>query len=141
MIIRFLEDTFIRTAANTYGNPLGFVFKGAEVAVKQNPVEGEVIEDNRWWYCDDNGWYYWSGKAEIVQPLPAVSEAVIIPDLPKQESDPPQPTHLSDMEAPVFINKTALPRNESIPEGETRLVPLLEDLLLAEERFQRSLSS
>lgn len=141
MIIRFLEDTFIRTAANTYGNPLGFVFKGAEVAVKQNPVEGEVIEDNRWWYCDDNGWYYWSGKAEIVQPLPAVSEAVIIPDLPKQESDPPQPNHLSDMEAPVFINKTALPRNESIPEGETRLVPLLEDLLLAEERFQRSLSS
>lgn len=136
MKIRFLEDTFIRTGPNTNDNPLGFMLKGTELEVETSPVQGEAIEGKDLWYCDQHGWYYWSGKAEVADPVP---EAPITPELPKQEQAPPKEERLPEFEAPVFINKAALPRNESIPEGETRLVPLLEDLLMAEERFQADL--
>jgi len=139
MKIRFLEDTFIRNAPQTNNDPIGYILRSAQIDVEPTPVAGEAIENNRYWYCDKNGWYYWSGKVEVVEYQNPAPEVAPYEDTSKAMPEEPEPLPL--FEIPSFINSAALPKNERIPEGETRLVPLLEDLLLAEERFQAMLQA
>ncbi|MCO6493460.1 MAG: S8 family serine peptidase [Phaeodactylibacter sp.] len=140
MKIRFLEDTYIRSTPHTgLGLPLGTVFKGAEIEVEATPVEGEAIDGINLWFRDNKGWHYWSGRAVVVEPPkpPPKKEEQRQPEGPaaparagREEELPPPPS------IPAFIDEKALPANKPIPEGETRHVPVLEELMQAEKRFR-----
>lgn len=139
MKIRFLEDTYIRSAPHTgLGPPLGTVFKGTEIEVEATPVKGESIEDINLWFRDNKGWHYWSGRAVIVeQPAPPPEkEEKGPPEGPAAPARAGQEEELPPPSIPAFIDKKTLPANEKIPEGETRHVPGLDELMRAEERFQ-----
>ncbi len=83
MKICFLEDTYIRTAPDTGPETaVGIALQGAVIEVEPLPATGEEIAGNPYWYYDKNGWYYWSGRALVVEVGP-----------------PPQP----DVEAPEHV--------------------------------------
>jgi hypothetical protein len=129
MKIRFWEDTNIRNAPSTIsGSIIGVVRKGVEIEVAA-AVQGQVISGNDQWYCDKNGWYYWSGKAtEIKAPerdIPVAPGTIPLPSI--------------SVPLPVFPTAPPMSGDENIPEGETRLVPPIENLLMVEEGFQASM--
>lgn len=138
MKIRFLEDTYIRKMPRVENNqPVGTVFQGSEIEVEPDTVRGDPVQHTDRWYCDKNGWYYWSGKTEPVEEEPApppgdthggimIWPATTTPDsgdeIPPRDEIPPQANDDTGMSS------------ETIPEGETRLVPSLEELMAREER-------
>ncbi|MCB0583565.1 MAG: S8 family serine peptidase [Phaeodactylibacter sp.] len=145
MKIRFLEDTYIRSTPHTrLGTPIGTVFKGTEIEVEPTPVEGEAIDDINLWFRDKKGWHYWSGRAVVVElPGPPAekeekgpAESPAAPARAGQEEELPPPPSI-----PAFIDRKTEPANEKIPEGETRHVPGLEELMQAEARFQGGLET
>lgn len=145
MKIRFLEDTNIRNAPRLTGDPpVGVMFKGSEIEVEPDMARGDAVENNDRWYHDRNGWYYWSGRAESLEEEPApgntLGGALVWPS----SNPPPSSTVPSDS-----TNQSAVPvlpsppsssnddldtGDQTIPEGETRLVPSLEVLLEMERR-------
>jgi major intracellular serine protease len=138
MKIRFLEDTNIRKAPHLTGDPpIGVMYKGSEIEVEPNLAPGDAIQDIDRWYHDQNGWYYWSGRAETVaedQPAPTdetIGGVMVMPAQP--ETAHPVGSPAIPQVLPPLANDDALLSHEAIPPGETRLVPPLEVLLAAEE--------
>lgn len=67
MQIKFLENTYIRKSPKVDDSPVGVVYKGAVIDAEPVLVQGEEIDENDRWYCDKNGWYYWSGRTLIIR--------------------------------------------------------------------------
>lgn len=100
MKIRFTENTKIRQRHDDPQAPvLGIAYQNTTLDVHENLLEGFDIEGNNHWWQDKNGWYYWSGKTEVLQ-------------FDKDDALPP-----------VIAKPIALPVPDdqvSIPDGETR---------------------
>jgi subtilisin family serine protease len=80
MKIQFQEDTYIR---NNLGlpvtEPIGIVYKGAVLEVDDKYfIASFAINNNDRWYRDCNGWFYWSGGAELVPAEHAESAPVAV---------------------------------------------------------------
>ncbi len=153
MKIQFQEDTYIR---NNLGlpvtEPIGIVYKGAVLEVDDKYfIASFAINNNDRWYRDCNGWFYWSGGAEMVPAEPAESVPVAVQPVapgvlpatkpvlvqPVEPVAPPvfQPEPViakvpigqndpaQSTEPTVFLTKDKLPEGIVIPEGETRFVP------------------
>ena len=128
MKIRFLEDTYIRSAPSTVsGQKIGFMYQGSEIDVEPTPISGEAIEGNNLWYYDKKGWYYWSGRTETLE-------------VQGQDTTAWAWDAQASVSFPVIEAVPIVEGGERIPEGETRLAPPLENLLMAEEVFQALLN-
>lgn len=126
MKIRFLEDTYIRRMPRTTHNePLGALYKGAEIEVNSKTVRGDQIEHTDIWYVDNNGFYFWSGQTEIIEttiePEAEISNDGLLSESSVENSGVP-------FLALPLAEDVHLPE-EIIPAGETRMVPSLVDLL------------
>jgi major intracellular serine protease len=122
MKIRFLQDTYIRSAPTREADPpLGTVFKGTVLEVDPSAQGGETVNNIAQWYRDKNGWFYWGGRTELVSP-PAEPQATTIGGgilWPK----PPEVV-------------TPAEATGEIPPGETRPAPSLEQLLEWERQIR-----
>ncbi|MBK8965759.1 MAG: S8 family serine peptidase [Saprospiraceae bacterium] len=145
MKIRFAVDTYIRNIPTTKGNqPLGAIHSGSVIEVESLPARGEALENNDRWYRDKNGWYYWSGRTEIVEetpPTPGETQGGIMvspakPPAGIEASQTEGQTGIPVVNPPLANDDAQWPEGE-IPEGETRLVPSLAQLL-SQERQARS---
>lgn len=142
MKIRFIEDTNIRKVPKTKGNqPVGYIYLGAEIEVEPDAVKGEALEGNNQWYRDKNGWYYWSGRTEVLAPpAPKPPETtggfVMAPATPSAIAALEEDTSVPTVKPPL-ANDDDRWRTGEIPEGETRVVPPL-DVLLDMEKQART---
>lgn len=126
MKIRFTENTNIRRVPTAQQNaPVGIVYAGTELEVEDVEHTGTAIGNNRTWYRDQNGWYYWSGKTEPVYAPPPIAvpppvavppAPVPLPSVPVREEDTHRPA------VPAFPAALPLPDDDlsDVPEGETR---------------------
>ena len=110
MKIRFLEETHIRSAPRFQdATRIGSIFTGSEIEVEPTLAFGDEVEGNNRWYTDKNGWFYWSGRVDIVElvTFPAVPRAI-------------------QTIFPVFKHTPDLSDKTKIPEGESRALPSAE---------------
>lgn len=133
MKIRFLEDTNIRKMPRVGGEPpLGVMHKGSEIEVEPVLEPGDAIQEISRWYRDKNGWYYWSGKTEKIAATPpaeTIGGLVLTPVMP--EPVLPQEIPAIPLVLPPLTDDDT---QEAIPQGETRRVPSLAELMAAEPR-------
>lgn len=112
MKIRFLEETHIRSAPLFLEDTrIGSIFTGSEIEVEPTLAIGDEVEGNNRWYTDKNGWFYWSGRVDIVElvTFPAVPRAI-------------------QTIFPVFKHTPDLSDKTKIPEGESRVLPSAESI-------------
>ncbi len=124
MKIRFLQDTYIRSAPTREAEPpLGTVFKGTVLELDPSFQSGETVNNVTQWYRDKNGWYYWGGRTELVttptEPQATTfGGAILLPKPPEVDS---------------FAEATVI-----IPPGETRQAPSIEQMLELERQIRAS---
>lgn len=134
MKIRFLEDTNIRKTPHIVDNsPIGIIFKGVEMEVSNELAYGDAIQQIDAWYQDKNGWYFWSGMVEIIaEHIPPSSNAltgmIVLPP-PIHENVPEPAVGFAQIVPADFPKDNADSESQTIPNGETRIVPSLAELL------------
>ncbi|MCC7246292.1 MAG: S8 family serine peptidase [Saprospiraceae bacterium] len=132
MKIRFTENTKIRQRHDDPQAPvLGIAYQNTILDVNENLLEGFDIEGNNHWWQDKNGWYYWSGKTEVLQfdkddaLPPVVAKPIALPVPDDQESIPDGETRSRSREVPPRAIIDAPPRAiipETPPRATTPLV-------------------
>lgn len=105
MRIRFLKNTNIRPEPNSLtAAPVGVVYAETILDVEDQVYQGPTKQGQTAWYRDLNGWYYWAGQTQVVQEGPKPKSTVG----PQQWRLPVSNWH------------------PNLPEGETRLVPMID---------------